>query len=307
MTCQKVLITGGSGLVGQAIKKNTNNPKFVFTSSKDFNLLNFEQSLEEIKKISPDCVLHLAANVGGIFKNINKKVEMFEHNLLINFNIIKICHKLNIDKFIGCLSTCVFPDKTSYPINEEMLFDGPPHDSNYGYAYAKRMMEIQCRCYREQYNKKYHCVIPTNIYGPHDNFNLQDAHVIPALIHKCYLSKKNKVPFLVAGTGEPKRQFLYSEDFAQILLKLIDIELKENIIICSENEFSIKDVAHIIAKKFDYVENLKFDTTKPDGQYKKTADNLKLKSIIDFKFTDIQKGIEQTVDWFLSNIKNIRV
>ncbi len=308
MKYKKILVTGSSGLVGQAVKNAVrDDPRFVFVSSKDCNLLNFDQSLNLIKTISPDCVLHLAANVGGIFKNINKKVEMFEDNLLINLNTIKICHKLNINKFIGCLSTCIFPDKTDYPINENMLFNGPPHDSNYGYAYAKRMMEIQCRSYREQYNRNYNCFIPTNIYGPHDNFNLQDAHVIPALIHKCFMSKNNKVPFVVAGTGDPKRQFLYSLDLAKILIKLIEIDYQETLIIAPEEEYSIKDIANFIAKKLNYEQGLEFDKSKPDGQYKKTASNSKLRSIFDFEFTNIYIGLDQTIDWFLNNLSTIRI
>lgn len=308
MKYKKILVTGGSGLVGQAVKNvGKNDPRFIFISSKDCNLLNFDQSLNLIKTISPDCVLHLAANVGGIFKNINKKVEMFEDNFLINLNIIKICHKLNINKFIGCLSTCIFPDKTDYPITEDMLFNGPPHDSNYGYAYAKRMMEIQCRSYREQYNRNYNCFIPTNIYGPHDNFNLQDAHVIPALIHKCFMSKNNNLPFVVAGTGDPKRQFLYSLDLAKILIKLIEIDHQETLIIAPEEEYSIKDIANFIAKKLNYEQGLEFDKSKPDGQYKKTASNSKLRSIFDFKFTNIYIGLDQTIDWFLNNLSTIRI
>lgn len=306
---KKILVTGGSGLVGKAIEYESFfnvDDKFYFLSSKDCNLLNFENSLEKIRTISPDVVVHLAANVGGIFKNINKKVEMFEDNLLINFNIIKICKKLNIDKFIGCLSTCIFPDKTDYPITENMLFNGPPHDSNYGYAYAKRMMEIQCRCYRDQYNCNYHCVIPTNIYGPYDNFNLQDAHVIPALIHKCFLAKKNNEDFVVAGTGSPRRQFLYSLDLAKVILELIKKNSQETIIISPDEEVSIKEIAQIIAKKFDY-EKIKFDETKPDGQYKKTSSNNKLKNIFpDFKFTELKEGLEITVDWFINNQNLVR-
>lgn len=308
MKYKKILVTGGSGLVGQAVKNvGKNDPRFIFISSKDCDLLNFDQSLNLIKTISPDCVLHLAANVGGIFKNINKKVEMFEDNFLINLNIIKICHKLNINKFIGCLSTCIFPDKTDYPITEDMLFNGPPHDSNYGYAYAKRMMEIQCRSYREQYNRNYNCFIPTNIYGPHDNFNLQDAHVIPALIHKCFMSKNNNLPFVVAGTGDPKRQFLYSLDLAKILIKLIEIDHQETLIIAPEEEYSIKDIANFIAKKLNYEQGLEFDKSKPDGQYKKTASNSKLRSIFDFEFTNIYIGLDQTIDWFLNNLSTIRI
>jgi len=300
---KKIIVTGGTGLVGQALKKVVgNDSRFFFLSSKDCNLLQYDKAYETIKSIQPDFVVHLAANVGGVFKNINKKVEMFEDNLLINFNILKICRELNVEKFLGCLSTCIFPDKTTYPISEEMLFNGPPHYSNYGYAYSKRMLEIHCRVCREQYGLNYNCIIPTNIYGPYDNFNFENAHVIPALIHKCYLANQTNEPFVVSGTGRPKRQFLYSIDLAKIILNLINFEFNETIIISPSEEFSIKDVAEIIANKFNYIENIKFDTTKSDGQYKKTASNYRLMKIMpDFKFTEISVGLNSTIDWFLDN------
>lgn len=121
---------------------------------------------------------------------MNYKVDMLEKNVLINFNVIKCSYEVQVEKLICMLSTCIFPDKTTYPIDETMLHDGPPHTSNHAYAYAKRVLEIHCRAYNEQYNTNFCCIIPTNIYGPHDNYSLQDGHVIPALIHKCYLAKK---------------------------------------------------------------------------------------------------------------------
>jgi GDP-L-fucose synthase len=307
MKYKSILVTGGSGLVGNAIRQIADE-RFLFLSSKDCNLLDYSKSIDKISKIQPDCVIHLAANVGGLFKNINQKVQMFEDNVLINLNILKICKKLNIKKFVGCLSTCIFPDETSYPIDENMLFDGPPHDSNYGYAYAKRMLEIQCRTYREQYNLDYNCVIPTNIYGPYDNFNLEDAHVIPALINKCFLAKNNNEDFVVAGSGSPVRQFVYSLDLAKIIIKLLEIEYNETIIISPEEEISILDISTIIANKFEYIDRMKFDISKPDGQHKKTASNKRLRNIIpDYKFTDIKEGLNKTIDWFLENQDKVRV
>ena len=124
-------------------------------------------------------------------------VNMLEDNLLINTNVLKASNEINVESLIACLSTCIFPDKTTYPIDETMLHNGPPHFSNDAYAYAKRMLDIQSRAYQEQYNDNFVCVIPTNIYGDHDNYSLEDGHVIPSLIHKCYLSKKNNEDFLL--------------------------------------------------------------------------------------------------------------
>lgn len=298
----KIIVTGGSGLVGNAFQKikEEYDHSFVFYSSKDCDLLEYEKSLSKIADEKADCVIHLAANVGGLYKNINQKVSMFETNILINLNIVRICSLLNL-KFVGCLSTCIFPDNVKYPITEDVLFDGPPHDSNYGYAYAKRMLEIHCKTYREQFNSDFRCFIPTNLYGPFDNFNLQDAHVIPSLIHRCYLSKKNNEDFIVYGTGKPLRQFMHSEDFARIILNEFDKPDRDPKIICPKEEYSIGDIATMVANSFNYEDRIVFDSTKSDGQFKKTAI-----SKINYNFKDIKIGIKETVDWFIKNYESIK-
>ena len=311
-----VLVTGGNGLVGSAINiisKNYSNYKFIFMSSKDCDLINWEQTIKYFNNIKPTYVIHLAACVGGLFKNMKYKVDMLEKNVSINMNVLKACHIVGVKKLVSCLSTCIFPDKTPYPINENMLHDGPPHNSNDAYAYAKRLLEVQSKAYQEQYNDNFICVIPTNIYGHNDNYNLDDAHVIPALIHKCYLAKKSNTPFIVSGTGKPLRQFIYSEDLAKLFMWVLESYNSRDSIILSvgeKDEISIKDIAYKIAESFNYIDNLIFDETKPDGQYKKTADNTKLINLIDNniykQFTNIDIGIKKSVEWFISNYDNCR-
>ncbi len=314
---EKVLVTGGNGLVGRAIQ-NVHQQKyksyqFIFLSSKDCDLTNIEETVNIFKKIKPSYVIHLAAVVGGLYKNMNFKVDMFEKNIIINLNVLKCCHDFKIKKCISTLSTCIFPDNTSYPINEKMLHNGPPHNSNDAYAYAKRMLDIHSRAYQEQYNDNFNCIIPTNIYGPYDNYHLEDSHVIPALIHKCYLAKKNNKPFVVYGSGKPLRQFIYSEDLARLILFILfEVNEKEPIIlsVSEEEEISIKNVAEIIAKEFDYP--LEFDESKSDGQFKKTADNTKFKNLYyekfkkDFEFIKIEEGIKISVKWFIDNYEICR-
>lgn len=307
----KVLVTGGSGLVGTAIRKISSryNYEFVFPQSKNYNLENLNSTIELFKKEKPDYVIHLAACVGGLYKNMNNKVEMLEKNLQINYNVIKCCHDYGVKKCISCLSTCIFPDKTSYPINESMLHNGEPHTSNDAYAYAKRMLEIHCKAYREQYNDDFVCVIPTNIYGPADNYHLEDAHVIPALIHKCYLNKKNNEPFTIRGSGKPLRQFIYSEDLAELIMWVLEKYTKKDTIILSvgeDDETSIEYIGKTIAKLFDYQHMVQFDDSYSDGQYKKTADNSKLMQLYDYKFTDIEVGLEKSVQWFVDNYDTCR-
>ena len=308
-----ILVTGGSGLVGKAMEEISDlypNYNFIFLHSKICDLTNYSQSLEVFQKIKPDYVIHLAANVGGLFKNMNNKVEMFEDNMLMNVNVLKICHQINVKKLISCLSTCIFPDKIEYPIDETMLHNGPPHFSNDAYAYSKRMLDVLSMSYQSQYNKDFKCIIPTNIYGKYDNFHLENAHVIPALIHKCYLAKNSGKKFVVSGSGKPLRQFIYSKDLAKLIMwSLLEYKDKESIILSvdEEDEISIKDIATMIAKKMNYEYNLEFDTDKSDGQYKKTVSNKKLRNYLpDFKFIDIQNGINESVEWFIQNYDNIR-
>lgn len=307
----KILVTGGNGLVGSAIKTIKDqfpNYTFVFHQRTNADLSYWNDTINYFMAIQPTYVIHLAANVGGLYKNMNYKVEMLEDNLMINYNVLKACHAIGVKKLINCLSTCIFPDNTSYPINESMLHDGPPHDSNYAYAYAKRFLEIHSRTYNEQYNHNFICVIPTNIYGPYDNFNLEDAHVIPGLIHKCYLAKKHNKDFIVSGTGKPLRQFIFSEDLAKVIMWILEnYNEKDSIIISPDDEVSIDHISKIIAKSFNYENRLVYDTSKSDGQYKKTSDNSKLKNFLpNFEFVNIQVGIKNTIDWFKQNYKTCR-
>jgi GDP-L-fucose synthase len=309
MNNKKILITGSSGLVGNGFRKIAKdyNYEFIFSTSSDCDLTNYEKTHEYFNLIKPDYVIHLAACVGELYKNMNFKVDMLEKNLLINFNVLKCCHQVNVEKCICILSTCIFPDNTTYPIDETMLHNGPPHNSNDAYAYAKRMMEIHCRAYNEQYNTNFSCIIPTNIYGPHDNYSLEDGHVIPSLIHKCYLSKEANIPFEVRGTGKPLRQFIYAEDLAKIIMLSIESLNRDNLIVSCDDEYSIGDIAKLIANEFDYGDKIVFNDTYSDGQFKKTANNSKMKSIIkDYKFVDINYGIKQSVDFFKNNVSTCR-
>ena len=307
----KVLVTGGSGLVGMSLKNITQKDNWFFISSKDCDLTKFSDTYKYFSNIRPTYVIHLAAHVGGLYKNMNYKVDMFEINNMINHNVLKCSYLLGVKKVVSCLSTCIFPDKTSYPINETMLHNGPPHTSNDAYAYSKRMLEVHSNAYNQQYNTNFICVIPTNIYGPYDNYSLKNAHVIPALIHKCYLSKSKNEKFIIKGSGKPLRQFIYSEDLA-FLIKwtLYNYEQKDSIILscCEKDEVSIADVAKCIAKSFDYEGMIEFDESYSDGQFKKTADNSKLIKLIgNYKFTNLEEGIKKSVSWFVDNYPNCRL
>lgn len=307
-----VLVTGGTGLVGQAIKlvveENPDKYKdqnWVFLSSKDADLTDAAATSALFRRHSPTHVIHLAAMVGGLFKNLAANLDFYRKNMLINDNVLQAAHDNNVQKCVSCLSTCIFPDKTSYPIDETMIHNGPPHDSNYGYAYAKRMIDVQNRAYHEQYGRNFTSVIPTNIYGPHDNFHPVDSHVIPGLIHKTYNAMKNGEDITAWGSGTPLRQFIYSKDLARLFIWVMEeYDSIEPIILSvpEEDEVSIKDVVHMVAEAAEFKGKIIFDTSKSDGQFKKTACNDKLKGLLpDFKFTPMKQGVKESVDWFFQN------
>ena len=191
------LVTGGTGLVGSAIQAE------IKLGSKDVDL-KIQKDVDQIfSKYQPDNVIHCAARVGGLGDNMNHKGEFYHDNIMMNTNVLEACRKYNVKKVVSFLSTCIFPDNVEYPLQEHKIHLGEPHNSNFAYAYAKRMLDVQSRAYSEQYGTNYMCVIPTNIYGPNDNFSIENGHVLPSLLHKCYLSKENNTDLLVWGSEKP--------------------------------------------------------------------------------------------------------
>jgi GDP-L-fucose synthase len=311
-----VMVTGGSGLVGAAIKDYIDqtgalpNETWVFLSSREGDLRDRKDTEAIFERHKPTHVIHLAAKVGGLFANMAAKVEFFRENILINDNVMECCRIYKVKKLVSFLSTCIFPDKTSYPIDETMLHDGPPHPSNEGYAYAKRLIDTMSRAYAEEYGCNFTSIIPTNIYGPHDNFNIQNGHVIPGLIHKCYIAKRDGTPFTIWGSGTPLRQFVYSMDLAELTVWVMREYHDPTPITLSVDEcdeVSIRDVALAVAKAMKFEGEVVFDSSKADGQFKKTAANHKLRKLKpDYKFTTMEDGIQKSVDWFLENYEKAR-
>jgi len=297
-----ILITGGTGLVGSAIKNGTK------LSSKDGDLRKWETTLNIFNHHKPKKVIHCAGKVGGLGGNMNYKGEYFYDNIMMNTNVIEASRLVGVEKLVCFLSTCVFPDNVEFPLTEQKVHLGEPHFSNYPYAYAKRMADIQIKAYREQYGIEYVSVIPTNIYGPHDNFNIETGHVLPSLIHKCYLAQKNNTDFVVWGTGKPLREFIFSKDVARISEKILsEYEGEEPIIVSTSEEVSISHVAETIARHMSYKGKIKWLSDKPDGQHRKPSDNTRLRSLFpDLKFTSLEEGIQETVEWFEKNYETAR-
>ena len=227
----------------------------------------------------------------------------------MNENVLTACNKYNVEKGIFCLSSCIYPHKPSkYPMDESMIHESEPHPSNESYGYAKRMMELQCRNYNTQFGRQYICLMPVNLYGPYDNFNLIESHVIAGMIHRFYNAKKENTKFELYGSGTPLRQFIYSPDFAKIILRILFEYEDIKPINCCDDEISIKDLTYLIGELSNYNnQNIVQNTTKPDGCLRKTVSNDYFKSILsNFEFTPLKDGILKTIKWFNENYENCR-
>ncbi|ELT89605.1 hypothetical protein CAPTEDRAFT_98567 [Capitella teleta] len=311
-----ILVTGGSGLVGQGIKaviekeEKRSDEEWIFTSSKDADLTDKESTKAMFDKYKPTHVIHLAAMVGGLFKNLKYNLDFFRMNMTINDNVLCTSYETGVKKVVSCLSTCIFPDDTTYPIDEEMVHNGPPHSSNFGYAYAKRMIDVQNKAYHQQHGCHFTSVIPTNVYGPHDNFCIEDGHVLPGLMHKVYKAQKDNSEFVIWGTGSPLRQFIYSLDLGRLFVWVMREYPEIDPIILSvgeEDEVSIKDAAQMVIDGMDFTGPVVHDTSKADGQFKKTASNVKLRKYLpDFKFTPMKDAVRETCQWFKANYETAR-
>ena len=291
------LITGGTGLVGSAFRSG------VKVSFKDYNLLSQVDTQRMLADHQPKAVIHTAATVGGLGANMTYPADFYYNNITMNTNVIEECYQAGVQKLVCFLSTCVFPDKVEYPLDETKIHKGEPHPSNAPYAYAKRMADVQVQAYNKQYGTEYFCVIPTNIYGPFDNFNLQNGHVIPMLVHKCYLAKRDNTAFEVWGSGKPLREFVYSQDLADIVDLLVEkYDGVDPVIISNPKEYSIKEVVDLIVKLMDFKGDVVWLDDKPDGQFRKPSSNKKLLSIIgSYNFTPLEVGLKNTIEWFNQN------
>jgi GDP-L-fucose synthase len=316
----RILVTGGKGMVGNYINNIVSNQyknhTFIFLSRSDCDLINREAVIQYFNKKDIDYIIHLAASVGGLYKNMDNNIKIFSDNIKINENVLEACHLNNIRRGIFCLSSCVYPANPSkFPMDETMIHESPPHPSNEGYSYAKRMLEMQTRQYNKKYGYEFICVTPVNLYGKYDNFNLRDGHFIPMIMHRFYkeLSYRHYNPggnFEAFGTGTPLRQFLYAGDFAEIILQLLFNYngSERNIICCDNNEWTIKDIVYKLADVMKIPrEEVKWLTEMSDGCMRKTVTNKKLKYIFnDFNFTNIDEGLEITYNWFKENYEITR-
>ena len=304
---KRILITGGTGMVGHALQRVV--PDAVFVSSTEYDMRCDRETAEMFSEHNPEQVIHLAAKVGGVKANMENLGDFYRDNILINTNVLEAARNHKTQKVVSLLSTCIYPNEVLYPMTEDQIHLGKPHSSNYAYAYAKRMLDIQSQAYRDQYGCNFITAVPNNLYGENDNYDLNNSHVIPALIHKMYKAKQNNESVVLWGDGTPLREFTYSIDLANILLFLLkNYDGREPINVGNTGEYSIREVAQLVAKNLGFENHYVWDINKPAGQYRKPSSNDKLLRLgwKPSMYTKFEVGISNACKWFINNYPNIR-
>jgi len=307
-----ILITGSNGLLGSALVRQIEQSKeykVIQHNRNECNLSNRHETIEYILKKrnenNIDTIIHSAAEVGGVLKNTLYTQTMFFNNLEINNNIIEAAHVSGVENFVNILSTCIFSQDATYPLTiDQLQNNGLPHPSTLGYSLAKRISMLTTQSYNRVFDKNWINVIPTNIYGINDNFNLENSHVIPALIRKAHAVSQTDEDFIIWGSGESCRQFIYSDDLANLILWAIKNWKKDvPFLAVNETEYTIKELVLIISKKFEISgDRIKFDSSRPNGIPKMTA----VSDARWFNFISLEQGLDITIKWYLENFNSIR-
>ena len=295
----KIYIAGHKGMVGsgclRALEANGYN-NIIYYNSKELDLTDMAAVLEMISIEKPDVIINAAAKVGGILANSSYPYEFLMDNMLIQNNLIKAAHEFNISKLIFLGSSCIYPKMAPQPIKEEYLLTGPLEETNQWYAIAKISGVKLIESLKIQYNREYISLMPTNLYGPGDNYNLETSHVLPAMIRKFHEAKiYNKKEVILWGSGCPKREFLHVDDLAEAVVFSLQNSLNDSLYnIGSSIEISIKELAEIISEIVGYFGDIKWDQGKPDGTPRKLLDSSKIRNLGWLPKYDLVKGINQT-------------
>jgi GDP-L-fucose synthase len=300
-----IVVAGGTGLVGSAIVRQLKilDKKVLSISSKDVNLLDRYKTFAYIKKLNPTAIINAAAKVGGIGGNNAFPVEFLTQNLQIQSNLMDAAHAANTEKFVFLGSSCIYPRNCPQPIKEDYLLTGELEQTNSAYAIAKIAGIELIKSYRKEYGYKWISVMPTNLYGPNDNYDLETSHVLPALIRKFIEAKQNKKSEVtIWGSGKPLREFLHTDDLAKAILVCMEkYDDAQQINVGSGIEISILDLAHKIAEKVGFSGNIVLDANKPDGTPRKVLDITKISNLGWKPTINLDQGIESTVEWYLEN------
>jgi len=289
-------------MVGKSLRKLM--PEGTYVSSQDYNLSDEASVIRMYRDVQPDAVVHLAAKVGGIMDNINKPAEYFDDNIIMNTLVVRHAYQHGVKRFIGILSTCIYPDNIAqYPIPEYVLHNGPPAVTNFAYGYAKRSLAVQLDAYNQQYGTNYQFLIPCNLYGEFDKYG-ENSHFIAALIKRLHLAKvNNQDSITLFGDGTPLRQFMHADDLAGVIATCLNNDIYTSMNVAVEDNLSIRDMADIARRAMD-AEHIAivFDTSKPNGQHRKDVSIESLKrNIPSFSPIALEDGIRQTYEYLLTH------
>ena len=305
-----ILVAGYTGLVGSAIFEALCNrgDDVVGINSKVVNLLDRGKTFEFIADSKPDVIIDAAAIVGGIGANSSFPVEFLSKNLQIQNNLMDAAHAANVGRFVFLGSSCIYPRECPQPIKEEYLLTGPLEKTNSAYAIAKIAGIELIRSYRKQYGRRWISLMPTNMYGPKDNFGLENSHVLPALINRFVTaSDTRKDSVILWGTGNPKREFLHSRDLANaVLVALEKYDEDQHLNIGTGEDLTIKELATLIAQNSGFTGEIKWDSSKPDGTPRKVLDVRRLKALNWQPTVSLEDGVRETINWFRDNRGKVR-
>lgn len=303
------MVTGGAGFLGShvvGLLREMECADIIVPRSREHDLRNQMVAISLVNETKPDVIIHLAASVGGIEANRRNPGTYFYDNLAMGIHLMEAARMAGVEKFVTCGTICAYPKFAAVPFQEEDLWSGYPEETNAPYGLAKKMLLVQSQAYRKQYGFNSIYLLPVNLYGPGDNFDLETSHVIPALIRKCIEAKESGVDHVtVWGTGRATREFLYVEDAAEAILKATSLYNGEDPVnIGSGEEISIRELATLIADLTGFQGELRWDVSKPDGQPRRCLDVTKAESYFGFKATtDLTTGLKKTIQWFLENRK----
>lgn len=310
-SARRVCVTGGSGFLGGYVTEKLRQRgagEIFIPRIEEYDLVQPEAVKQLLVDAKPDLVIHLAANVGGIGANLARPAEFFYDNLMMGAQLIHESWAAGVEKFVAIGTVCAYPKFTPVPFQENELWNGYPEETNAPYGLAKKMMLVQSQAYRQQYSFNSIFLIPVNLYGPGDNFNLATSHVIPALVRKCLEAlERSDDEVVVWGDGSPTREFLYADDAAEgILLAAERYNRSEPVNLGSGQEISIKELAELIAKLTGYQGKLLWDASKPNGQPRRVLDTSNAEQFFGFKAQmSFEEGLRRTIDWYRRHRENI--
>ena len=300
-----ILVAGATGLAGSAIVRELTRigKPVVGISSKDVDLLDRDATFNYLNRLKPNVVIDAAAKVGGISANNNYPVEFLSENIRIQTNLIDAAHSAKVEKFVFLASSCVYPKNCPQPIKEEYVLTGALESTNSAYAIAKLAGIELIKAYRKEFGHRWISVMPTNLYGPNDNFDLESSHVFPALIRKFIEAKKSNANIVnLWGTGKPRREFLHIDDLAKAIIVCLDnYDADEQINIGTGIDLTIAELAEKIAKNTGFTGSINWDAAREDGTPQKVLDIQKITNLGWKPTINLDQGIKLTVEWYLEN------